>query len=558
MKKIVLSSLLFIGCIATLDAQKMSEKKWVRKQFSALNLNEKIGQLMVIRAHSNWSQNKIDSISALIQQYNVGGLCFFQGGPIRQAMQTNAYQSVAKTPLFIAIDAEWGIGMRLDSVEPFPRQLSMGAFASSDLVYQMGAAIADQCKRLGIQINYGPVIDINNNPSNPVINDRSFGQSKSKVIQQGVAYMKGMQDNGIMATAKHFPGHGDVNVDSHFDLPVINKSRAALDTLELEPFKALINAGIESIMVAHLSVPAIDDRPKYATSISPKAVNGLLKKELGFKGISVTDAMDMKAIANYFPQGEANVQALLAGNDMLCLPGEVGQSIDKVREAVKERRIKRSEINTRVKKILVAKYKYGLDVSKQIDTTNIIADLNQSVGTINAAMAQQSLTFLRATNSPILNNKTAYLAFNAKSATAFTTSIASAYGVKVFYTSGKDATELALINDSLKAYNQVLVGLHGYSRRPANHFEIPAATLQFLNEKGHEDWIHLIFGNPYAVGDFNTINNILFAFEDTKHSHAAVQKWLEGKLQAGGALPVTISPELQYGMSSEAALKKKF
>jgi beta-glucosidase-like glycosyl hydrolase len=558
MKKIVLSSLLFVGFFTTIHAQKMSEKKWVRKQFSALNMNEKIGQLMVIRAHSNWSQNKIDSISALIQQYNVGGLCFFQGGPVRQAMQTNAYQSVAKTPLFIAIDAEWGLGMRLDSVESFPRQLSMGAFASSDLVYQMGAAIADQCKRLGIQINYGPVIDINNNPLNPVINDRSFGQSKTKVIQQGVAYMKGMQDNGIMATAKHFPGHGDVNVDSHFDLPVINKTRAALDSLELEPFKALINAGIESIMVAHLSVPAIDDRPKYATSISPNAVNGLLKKELGFKGISVTDAMDMKAIANYFPQGEANVQAILAGNDMLCLPGEVGQSINKVRAAIKERRLKRSDINARVKKILTAKYKYGLGTPQQIDTTNIIADLNQSVGTINAAMAQQSLTFLRATNSPVLNNKTAYIAFNAKSANAFATSIASTYGVKVFYTSGKDANELAMINDSLKAYEQVVVGLHGFNRRPANHFDIPAATLQFLNEKGHEDWIHLIFGNPYAVGDFNTINNILFAFEDTKHSHAAVQKWLEGKIQAGGTLPVTISPELQYGMLSEAALKKKF
>jgi len=557
MKKILLSSLLFIGCIVTLDAQKMSEKKWVRKQFAALNMNQKIAQLMVIRVHSNWSQFKIDSISALIQQYNVGGLCFFQGGPVRQAMQTNAFQSVAKTPLFIAIDAEWGIGMRLDSVESFPRQLSMGAFASSDLVYQMGAAIAEQCKRLGIQINYGPVIDINNNPLNPVINDRSFGQSKTKVIQQGVAYMKGMQDNGIMATAKHFPGHGDVYVDSHFDLPVINKSRAALDSLELEPFKALINAGIESIMVAHLSVPAIDDRPKYATSMSPNAVNGLLKKELGFKGISVTDAMDMKAIANYFPEGEANVQAIIAGNDMLCLPGEVGQSINKVRAAVKERRIKRSEINARVKKILAAKYKYGLDAPQQIDTNNIIADLNQSVGTINAAMAQQSLTFLRATNSPVLNNKTAYLAFNAKSATAFTSSIASAYGVKVFYTSGKDANELALINDSLKAYEHVIVGLHGYNRTPANHFNIPAAALQFLNEKGHEDWIHLIFGNPYAVGDFNAINNILFAFEDTKHSHAAVQKWLEGKLQAGGTLPVTISPELPYGMLSEAAFKKK-
>ena len=558
MKKIFLSSLLFVGFFTTIQAQKMSEKKWVRKQFAALNLNEKIGQLMVIRAHSNWSQKSIDSIANLIQAYNVGGLCFFQGGPVRQAIQTNAYQSVAKTPLFIAIDAEWGLGMRLDSVESFPRQLSMGAFASSDLVYQMGAAIAEQCKRLGIQINYGPVIDINNNPLNPVINDRSFGQSKTKVIQQGVAYMKGMQDNGIMATAKHFPGHGDVNVDSHFDLPVINKSRAALDSLELEPFKALINAGIESIMVAHLSVPAIDDRPKYATSISPNAVNGLLKKELGFKGISVTDAMDMKAIANYFPQGEANVQAILAGNDMLCLPGDLGQSIKKIRAAIKERRLKRSDINARVKKILTAKYKHGLNLPQQIDTTNIIADLNQSVGIINAAMAEQSLTFLRATNRPELNNKTAYLAFNAKSATAFTSSIASAYGVKVFYTSGKDANELALINDSLKAYEHVIVGLHGYNRRPANHFDLPAAALQFLNEKGHEDWIHLIFGNPYAVGDFKTINNILFAFEDTKHSHAAVQKWLEGKLQAGGTLPVTISPELPYGMPSEAALKKKF
>jgi hypothetical protein len=184
--------------------------------------------------------------------------------------------------------------------------------------------------------------------------------------------------------------------------------------------------------------------------------------------------------------------------------------------------------------------------------------LNQSVGTINAEMAQQSLTFLRATNSPTLNNKTAYIAFNAKSANTFTTSIASAYGVKVFYTTGKDANELAMINDSLKAYDQVLVGIHGYSRRPANHFEIPAATLAFLNENGHENWIHLIFGNPYAVGDFSKINNILFAFEDTKYSHAAVQKWLEGKLQASGNLPVTISPELQFGTPSEALLKKKF
>lgn len=557
MKKILLTSLIIAGLTSSVHAQNMTEKKWVRKQFSSLNLNEKIGQLMVLRAHSNWEQYKIDSISDLIKKYNVGGLCFFQGGPIRQAMQTNHYQSIAKTPLFIAIDAEWGVGMRLDSVEVFPRQLSMGAFASSNLVYQMGAAIAAQCKRLGIQINYAPDIDVNNNPLNPVINDRSFGQSKEKVIQHGIAYMKGMQDNGVMATAKHFPGHGDVTVDSHKDLPVITKSRAELDSLELVPFKALIEAGVESIMVAHLSVPAIDDRSKYATSLSPKAVNGLLKKELGFKGISVTDAMDMKAIANYFPEGEANVQAILAGNDMLCLPGEIGQSIQKVKQAVRERRIKRSDINLSVKKILIAKYKYGLSNLQQIDTTHIVADLNQSVGSINTAMAAQSLTFLRANNSPVLNNKTAYLALNAKPTNEFISTLINSYGVKIFYTNGKDANELALINDSLKKFDQVIVGLHGYNRRPANHFDIPAATLQFLNEMGHENWIHLIFGNPYAVGDFSRINNILLAFEDTKYSHAAVQKWLEGKTQASGVLPVTIAKGLDYGMPSETSIKKK-
>jgi beta-glucosidase-like glycosyl hydrolase len=557
MKKVLFASLLLTVLATSLQAQKMSEKKWIRKQFSALNLDEKIGQLMVIRAHSNWEPNKIDSISTLIQQYNVGGLCFFQGGPVRQAVQTNHYQSISKTPLFIAMDAEWGIGMRLDSVEMFPRQLSMGAFSASNLVYQMGAAIAAQCKRLGVQINYAPDIDINNNPLNPVINDRSFGQSKNKVIQQGIAYMKGMQDNGVMATAKHFPGHGDVTVDSHKDLPVITKSRAELDSLELAPFKALIDAGVESIMVAHLSVPAIDDRPKFATSLSPKAVNGLLKKELGFKGISVTDAMDMQAIANYFPQGEANVQAILAGNDMLCLPGEIGQSIQKVKQAVKERRIKRSEINARVKKILTAKYKYGLSELQTIDTNHIVADLNQSVGTINAAMATQSLTFLNANNSPVLNNKTAYIAINANGATAFTAALASNYGVKVFSTNGKNTNELEAIKDSLKAYEQVIVGLHGYNRRPANHFEIPTAILEFLNEKGHEDWIHAIFGNPYAVGDFSKIHNILLVYEDTKYSHSAVQKWLEGKEQANGVLPVTISEALQYGMPSDAPIKKK-
>jgi beta-glucosidase-like glycosyl hydrolase/CubicO group peptidase (beta-lactamase class C family) len=504
---------------------------------------------MVLRAHSAWDDKKIDTLSDLIKKYNIGGLCFFQGGPVREALQTNYYQSIAKTPLLISMDAEWGVGMRLDSVEVFPRQLLMGAIQSDSLIYQMGASIAAQCKRIGIHVNYAPDIDINNNPLNPVINDRSFGQNKEIVIQHGIAYMRGMQDNGVMATAKHFPGHGDVTVDSHLDIPVINKSRAALDELELAPFRALINAGVGSVMVAHLSVPAIDSTPKFATSLSPKAVNDLLKKELGFKGLSVTDAMDMQAISNYFPRGEANVQALLAGNDMLCLPGDIGTSIEKIKEAIAQGRLSKKDIDERVLKVLAAKYRYGLSKKQFIDTTNIVADLNNSIATIKSKMAAQALTYCNAQVLPSLNNftKTAYIALNIGQATTLTKALDSANGVKVFYIGAKDSLQLANLKDSLSAYGQIIVGLHNYSRRPANHFQIPNFIIQFLNQPHPNNWIHIILGNPYAVGDFKNIHNILFANEDNIFTQSAVYDWLQGKIKATGHLPVTVSDQLPYG-----------
>ena len=549
MKKGVL--LLLVCCVLTfqINAQSRAEKRWVKKHFKVLSLDEKIAQLMVLRAHSAWDDKKIDTLSQLIKKYNVGGLCFFQGGPVREAVQTNYYQSIAKTPLLITMDAEWGVGMRLDSVEMFPRQLLMGAIASDKLMYDMGVAIAAQCKRLGIQVNYAPDIDINNNPSNPVINDRSFGQDKNRVINHGIAYMKGMQDNGVMATAKHFPGHGDVSVDSHLELPIINKSREALDSMELAPFRALIKAGIGSVMVAHLSVPAIDSTPKFATSLSPKAVNDLLKKELGFKGLSVTDAMDMKAISNYFPRGEANVRALLAGNDMLCLPGDIGQSIAKIKEAIQEGRLSEDDINVRVKKVLSAKYKYGLNVKQVIDTTNIVADLNAAVAGIKSEMSAQALTYCKATVLPNLNKTipTAYIALNIAQPSPLTKVLAEQYGVKVFYVSPKDSLAFDSIKDSLSQYQQVIIGLHNYSRRPANHFQIPSFILKYLNESHPQNWIHLILGNPYAVADFKNISNILFAYEDNDYVQDAVIKWLEGKSKATGQLPVTVTEELQFG-----------
>lgn len=541
--------LVLTSCQITLDAQTRAEKKWVKHQFKSLSLDEKIAQLMVLRAHSNWDAKKIDSLAELIKQYNIGGLCFFQGGPIRQAIQTNNYQRIAKTPLLITIDAEWGLGMRLDSVDMFPRQLSLGAMPNKQLVYEMGAAIAAQCKRLGIQVNYAPDIDINNNPANPVINDRSFGQNKKTVIDYGIAYMKGLQDNGIMATAKHFPGHGDVSVDSHKDIPVVNKTRAELDSLELAPFKALINAGIESVMVAHLSVPAIDNADKRPTSLSAKAVNGVLKNELGFKGISVTDALDMKAISNYYPEGEANVQAILAGNDMLCLPGDIGQSIKKVKEAISEGRLTVKDIDTRVKKVLSAKYRYGLSQVKLIDTNNIIADLNQSVVSLKTAMAKQSLTYVNANQRTIIKKgkKIAYLVLNSNKANAISNALSIGYEASVYFSNGSDSNALKNIEQQLTSYDQVIVGLHNYNRRPANHFEIPSNIIQFLKRPGHENWTHIILGNPYAVAEFPNIHNILFAYEDNAQTQNAVLQWLEGAIEAVGVLPVTVTDQFTYG-----------
>jgi beta-glucosidase-like glycosyl hydrolase len=300
----------------------LSEHEWVDSVFKSLSEEQRIAQLIVIRAHSNLGQDHIDKVTNDIRKYNVGALCFFQGGPVRQANLTNFYQGIAKTPIMVTIDGEYGLGMRLDSVTKFPYQLTLGALQDSSLVYRMGVAVGEQCKRLGVHVNYAPVVDINNNPNNPVIGYRSFGEDKNKVARLGVAYMRGMQDAGIMACGKHFPGHGDVDVDSHYDLPMIKKVRSQLDSMELVPFRALIDAGVGSMMIAHLYIPAIDKTANRATSISKNSVTGILREDLGYQGLTFTDALEMKGVAKFFPGGTISVEALIAGNDMLCLPAQ--------------------------------------------------------------------------------------------------------------------------------------------------------------------------------------------------------------------------------------------
>ncbi|TAG99451.1 MAG: serine hydrolase, partial [Sphingobacteriales bacterium] len=338
-------------------------QQWVDSVFKTLSKDEKIAQLMVIRSStiSNGKPLFLDAeVETLIRKYNVGGLCLFQGGAVQHAQRINFFQSITKTPLLMTVDGEWGLGMRFDSVQSLPRQMMLGAVQDATIVYSYGKLIAEQCKRIGLQVNYAPVVDINNNPNNPVINDRSFGEDKYKVALFGLQYMKGLQENGIMASAKHFPGHGDVAVDSHYDLPLISKTKQQLDSLELFPFKELINGGVGSVMVAHLSIPVIDNSPNRPTSISYKNVTDLLRKELGFTGLTFTDALEMKGVTKYFPDGAASLEAILAGHDMLCLPGDVPAAITKVKAAIKKKKLSWADIDNRVKRILLAKYQYGL------------------------------------------------------------------------------------------------------------------------------------------------------------------------------------------------------
>src|SRR5215217_2190062 len=296
---------LFAQSLLAQHASTLPEKQWVDSVFHSLSKEERIAQLVIIRAHSNLGPEHVQGVVDLISKYNVGGLCFFQGGPMLQANLTNQYQALAKTPLLITIDGEWGLGMRLDSVVKYPYQLTLGALPDEHLVYQMGLAIGKQMKRLGVHVNYAPVLDINNNPANPVIGYRSFGEDPEKVARFGLAYIRGMQEAGIMASAKHFPGHGDTDVDSHADLPVISKSMAQLDSLELYPFRQAVKGGVGSVMIGHLSIPAIDSTANVPTSLSKNAISHLLQDNLNFGGLTFTDALEMKGVTKYYPAGEA-------------------------------------------------------------------------------------------------------------------------------------------------------------------------------------------------------------------------------------------------------------
>lgn len=529
---------------------KLSAEQWVDSVFNSLSEEQRIAQLMIIRAHSNLGADHVAKVTNDVQQYNVGGLCFFQGGPLRQANLTNFYQSIAQTPLLITIDGEWGLGMRLDSVNKFPYQLTLGAMDDAQLVYQMGVAIGEQCKRMGIQVNYAPVVDINNNPNNPVIGFRSFGEDKNKVIRFGIAYMKGMQDAGIMACAKHFPGHGDVDVDSHLDLPVINKTRAQLDSNELMPFRELIKAGIGSVMVAHLSVPAFDTAANRASSISRNIITGVLRNDIGFNGLTFTDALEMKGVAKYFPGGTISVEALIAGNDMLCLPASVPEAIDVVKKAIDEKRLSWDDIDAKVKKVLFAKYKLGLQQVNPIDTTNLLNDLNSKTDAIRSRVAKQTITVLAkaavSDNAQLplsYGKKTAYVGFGNSLLNDFGKRIADEYKADTFllaWTDGDSKADSLFETISRNKYDAVVLGIHNFSNRPGNNYGISNVSIALWHKLNTTNSITFVFGNVLAAANYCNANALVACYQDDAITQQAAADLLQGKTGASGKLPVRV------------------
>ena len=369
---------------------------WVDSVFRTLTPAQRISQLMIVEAFPNKGKKHEEDVLHLIRRYRVGGIIFFQGGPVRQTKLTNKFQAASKIPLLISMDAESGVGMRMDSAMQYPLPMLLGAISNDSLIYRMGAEIAYEFKRLGMHLNFAPVVDINNNPNNPVISYRSFGENKKDVTSKSLAYMLGMQENGIIATAKHFPGHGDTDVDSHLDLPVINYGRERLDTLELFPFRALIRSGVGGIMVAHMHLPQLDSSVQnIPTTLSRPVVTGLLRKELNYSGLIITDAMVMKGVTKYFKPGESEVMALVAGNDLLERLVSVPVAIKAIQEAIRKGVIKQEEIDRRCKKVLAAKYWVGLNRYKPVPLQNLYQDLHTSrAHETNRRLAEGAITLL--------------------------------------------------------------------------------------------------------------------------------------------------------------------
>jgi beta-glucosidase-like glycosyl hydrolase/CubicO group peptidase (beta-lactamase class C family) len=531
---------------------------WADSVLPTMSLDQKIGQLMMVAAYSNRDKKHLESLENLVQNYHIGGLIFFQGGPHRQAVMTNYLQAKAKVPLFIAIDGEWGLSMRLDSTVYFPKQMTLGAIQDNRLIEKLGEAMGEECVRMGIQINFAPVLDINSNPANPVIGFRSFGENKFKVAQKGWALTKGLQSRRVMANGKHFPGHGDTDTDSHHSLPLLKHSRERLDSLELFPFKFLIDSGLRSMMVAHLEVPCFDTSKNCAASISANVINNILKDSLGFKGLVFTDALNMKGVANYYKPGELSVKALFAGNDILLFPEDVPAAVTAIKKALEEGLLSMEEIDMRVAKILLSKEWAGLNALKPVNTIDLFSDLNKvETEVLNRTLYKNALTLLQNKEEilPLKNLDTlriATLTFSESTHRKFAGTV-DLYAHSDHFTWKNSLSKKVQdsIANALSYYHVVLVNLEHLTRKKDNNYGLSPEMMGFMERvKQCSKVVVNVMGNPYCLSAFASAKNmdaLVLTYESNSITAQLAAELIFGGLDAPGRLPVSIGSDFKEG-----------
>ena len=533
------------------DYSEEAATHWADSVYRSLSIEERIGQLIFVRANYP-GKPYLTEVNDFVKKYNIGGVVFFKGDPVGQAVQTNKWNALAKTPLFVAIDAEWGLAMRLDHTVKYPLQMTLGAIENNAYIYRMGVEIAEQCRRLGVQINLAPVSDVNNNPENPVIGMRSFGENPERVAMKAFQYAKGMQDGGIIACAKHFPGHGNTATDSHLDLPVIRASKKELKKVEFVPFQYLIDHGVDAVMTAHLSVPALDNKKKRASSLSGKIVDGYLKKKMGFQGLVITDGLDMKGVTKNNKKGKVALKAFEAGNDILLIPDDIPASIQAIKEALDKGKIEASRLEESCKKILRYKYKSGLWKQEMVNTTGLLADLNKpSYYHTVKELFDEAVTVVR-NEEHILplaypdTLKPAVVVIGTEKETAFEKPLTDFMPVDVYrlpHNAGTSAKQEVL--EALSDYNLVIVAVVNTNILASKRYHIPESDVQFIEHVARKNAVVLdVFASPYALGFFGDMSEfkaVVVSYQDKPYMQKISAEAILGIHKANGKLPVSIA-----------------
>jgi beta-N-acetylhexosaminidase len=530
---------------------------WADSVLSTLSVDERIAQLMMVAAYSNKDAKHETEIEQMVRDRNIGGLIFFQGGPSRQAKLTNRYQAVAKTPLLLGMDLEWGLAMRLDSTLRYPRQMALGAIQDDALVEQMGEEIARQMKRLGVHVSFSPVVDVNNNPANPVINDRSFGEDRENVARKGIAYMRGLQEGGVIATAKHFPGHGDTDSDSHHALPMIAHSRTRLDSLELYPFHRLVEEGLGAIMVGHLEVPALDSIKRLPSTLSKPIVSDLLGREIGFSGLVFTDALNMKGVANADKPGEIELRALIAGNDVLLFPQDPVKAIERIRKAIDAGEIDAALIDHKCLKLLRAKQWAGLAQLQPVKLEGLNDDLSTMQGKqLRRSLYASAITVAKDHKGllplPLSGHRIASVVIGDTLNNTFQQGLSRYADVKHFRcdkTITRDSLQELL--RKLEGFDRVVVSVHNTTWRVNKDFGIPEGSMDIVREiAARKPTAFVLFANPYRLTrayGAHLLASVVVAYEETEETQDLAAQALFGAIGANGRLPVTANGFFRMG-----------